>query len=103
MTINPTTGDFSGDAWSENLGWIRFASTAPVANKVNTAWRGTVLCGVLGWCPLVRTQSPPTLPAPDTLPAPRLQPAAGMETPLPQGRGLSLGQETAVPRDSMMR
>lgn len=70
---------------------------APRVSKRVWGWAACVLCGMLGWCPLVRAQTPAVLPVPDTLPAPRRQPASAPETPLPQGAGLSLGQETAVP------
>jgi hypothetical protein len=37
--IDPQTGEFSGHAWGENIGWITFADDSPVAYGVVTSWR----------------------------------------------------------------
>ncbi len=37
MTITPSTGVFSGNAYGENIGWITFSDTSPVAYQVQTS------------------------------------------------------------------
>ncbi|MCX5887785.1 MAG: hypothetical protein NT096_18085, partial [Proteobacteria bacterium] len=34
-------GNFNGWAWGENIGWIHFNSSSPVAYKVQTAWKNS--------------------------------------------------------------
>ena len=38
VTIDPNTGEFSGNAWGENIGWISFRSTGPNPFGVTTSW-----------------------------------------------------------------
>ena len=38
VTIDPATGEFSGHAWSENVGWIRFRGDNSVQYGVTTSW-----------------------------------------------------------------
>ena len=36
--IDPATGEFSGNVWGENIGWITFRSIGAVAFRVTTSW-----------------------------------------------------------------
>ncbi|HUT29490.1 MAG TPA: hypothetical protein VMX13_06845 [Sedimentisphaerales bacterium] len=49
VTIN-SEGNFDGWAWGENIGWIHLKSSAPVAYKVQTSWRGSEILGTC-WDP----------------------------------------------------
>jgi len=38
VAIDPATGEFSGKAWGENIGWITFRSTGAVSYGITTSW-----------------------------------------------------------------
>ena len=37
VTIDPITGEFSGYAWGENIGWINFNGSGPIAYEVRVS------------------------------------------------------------------
>jgi hypothetical protein len=56
VTIDPFTGEFSGYAWGENIGWISFASTGPNPFVLETEWRcpdpdTDLICSLVDNCP----------------------------------------------------